>query len=103
MSIDIKKYRQEVSRPGKFEGEQPYAPYYYDAMGNGEVHYVGGDEDGEGATEYEVFQVDADESEAFDLPLHAYVVTWEDSQGFFYAKVFECSHDELVKRLEARH
>lgn len=96
--IDIDKYRAEVQRPGKFEGSAPYAPYFYDAMGNGESHYVGGDpETGEGAEEYEVFQVDAEESEAFDLPIGAYVVTFEDSQGFFYADVYECSHDELLK------
>ena len=104
MQIDIEKYRADVSRPGKFEGEQPYAPYFYDAMGNGESHFVGGDpETGEGADEYELFQVDAEDSEAFDLPIGAYVVTFEDSQGFFYAHLVEGSRDDALNWINSRY
>jgi hypothetical protein len=28
--IDLKRYEEEIKRPGRFEGEQRYIPYFWD-------------------------------------------------------------------------
>jgi hypothetical protein len=95
MPIDIKQYQSPG--PGKFEGEPPETAYFYDqwANGDGEDHCPTAT-DNETGTMYTVFKVDAEESEAFDLPVGAYVVLWEDPQGFVMTHVINESHAKAI-------
>lgn len=71
--------QRDVSRPGKFEGEPIYSPYFYDRIMNGDGEYLG-DDDGAIALD-----IDDDERRMFpELDGFSTVVTWEDGNGFFY-------------------
>ena len=95
MSIDATKYQEQVKGPGKFEGEPAETTYYWDRMleGDGDSVARWSDDDPDGECEPvfdgELFEVDCEESEAFDLPIGSYVVLWTDSQGFTMSKNFE--------------
>jgi hypothetical protein len=93
--IDVTKYTRNQS-PGKFEGEPAETEYFYEQMmnGDGETIYASNDSDSE--DEYgsdtpcaELFQIDAYESEAFDLPIGRWFLLVEDSQGFVFGSVHE--------------
>lgn len=92
MAIDVSKYTSH-SRAGKFEGETPATEYFYEQMLNadGETIYaasVGADGAGfEDVPCAEVFRIDADEAEAFGLPIGHWFLLREDSQGFVYGSV----------------
>lgn len=89
--IDASKYTAHKS-PGKFEGESPATEYFYEQMlnGDGERLYVyGGDDDQTEAdradteeASAELFQVNAEEAEAFGLTCGHWFLLLEDSQGF---------------------
>lgn len=72
--IDTTKYTRHQG-PRKFEGESPATEYFYEQMlgGDGEEIYADNGEDGEEFTgeEYSatIFHINAEESEAFDLPI----------------------------------
>lgn len=87
--IDLTNLADIVSHPGKFEGEPVFAPYYWDqAMeGNSEFIYPDGcnQEDVEDSNFFDCFGVNAEESDAFDLPIGTVVLIREDSQGFVIA------------------
>lgn len=98
MSINPNDYTTH-KRPGKFEGEGPEAEYFYEQMLNGDgerIYAYSGDDDQteqdfqdtEGASA-ELFQVSADESEAFDLPIGHWVLLREDSAGFVFCTTHE--------------
>lgn len=85
MSINVEKYIS--TGPGKFEGEPPETAYYYEQWLNGDgdaIFPLASDDldNPDMGPEYTIFQVDANESEAFNLGCGSYVVLWEDSQGF---------------------
>jgi len=101
--IDANKYTAHKS-PGKFEGESPATEYFFAAMmdGDGENIYPSDieDTDEEDARYATVFHVDAEEAEAFDLPMSSVFMLREDSQGF----VFGSSHadtDAAQSRLDS--
>lgn len=89
--IDASKYTAHT-RPGKFEGEMAATEYFYEQMcnGDGETVYApseDSDDIDDGADGWpcgELFRIDADESEAFGLPIGAWFLLREDSQGFAY-------------------
>jgi hypothetical protein len=87
--IDVQKYIDIVSHPGEFEGEEPWVPYYWDAVLDGdayETYYVSDDEDG---AAYDVLEVEPDEKEAFaDWGLGDWVVLYDNGDGFTYAMTF---------------
>ena len=97
MTIDVKKYEKLTEGPGRFEGEKPETAYYWEQVmefGDGEPIYVSyedegdPDEDFHGIT-FDLFEVDADESEAFDLGIGDYLLLWTDSQGFIMTHTFD--------------
>lgn len=96
--IDANKYTAHKS-PGKFEGESPASEYFYEQMceGDGETIYAGGDDDGEGGYCADLFQVDADEADAFGLTVGHWFLLCEDSQGFAIGSVHE-SREAAEKR-----
>jgi len=49
-----KKYEDAVSRPGKFEGEERYIPYFYDLLLDGGPDFEEGDVIGFNVTEEDV-------------------------------------------------
>lgn len=76
------EYEQEVSRPGKFEGEQPWAVYFWEAAldGCGEDVYDGG-------TLHSLFTVDDDDRKLFpELDGVKRVAVWETDSGFVYCR-----------------
>ena len=79
-SIDLEALRAQCAGPGKFEGEEPATPYYYDLSLNGEGESLDSSEDGDGA---DLFHVEDDERAAFgfDADVTAFLLEW-DSQGF---------------------
>ena len=80
MTIDASKY-DRCKHPGKFEGCEPYAEYYWEQALDGCSEDIG-----DGETSVDLFQVDAEESEAFELPCGGWVWVAEDSQGFVVAE-----------------
>jgi hypothetical protein len=86
--IDVTKYTAHKS-PGKFEGESAATEYFYEQALNGDGETIHEDiDDGEGSTA-DLFQIDVEEAEAFDLPLHHWFLLREDSQGFAIGSVHE--------------
>jgi hypothetical protein len=94
--IDVSKYTAH-SRPGKFEGETADTEYFYERMceGDGETIYAYGGDDDQTEADFadteeasaELFQVDAEESAAFGLPVGHWYLLREDSQGFVFGTV----------------
>ena len=87
-NIDTTKYTAHL-HPGKFEGESAATEYFYEQMmnGDGETIWVGaGDGTEETAMEWEanIFYVNAEEAEAFDLKIGSVFMICGDSQGFAY-------------------
>lgn len=76
------RYSHWIAPRGKFEGEQWYAPYFWNMTlegGGAETLYPdSGMEDVCG----ELFQVSGEESEAFGLTCLSWILVREDSQGF---------------------
>jgi hypothetical protein len=83
------------SSPGKFEGEQWYAPYYYDvaSCGDGESLNVLEDSSYSG----DLIRVNADESEVFGLQCGHCVLVREDSQGFVMVTVHASTREAETK------
>lgn len=79
MTIKLSDYTAH-QYPGKFEGENPATEYFYGLMldGDGETIYPAEDSD----FRADIFTVDADEAEAFGLPIGSVYMIREDSQGF---------------------
>jgi hypothetical protein len=104
--IDVSKYQN--GGPGKFEGEPPQTGYYWEQMlnGDGETIYAYGGDDDQTEADFadtdeacaDLFQVDAEESEAFGLPIGSWQMLWSDSLGFAYSQNFptrEAAEDEF--------
>ena len=67
-----------VNRPGKFEGEPVYAPYYYDIMLNGGADEVGEDN-------VDTFTVTEEDRLIFpELKGIDTIIQYEDDNGFIY-------------------
>lgn len=94
-TINPSKYTAHL-HPGKFEGETAATCYFHEQMLNGEgetiyeSNFIEIDENEdfvEDCRKADLFDVNADESEAFDLPIGAIFMIREDSQGFVYGFV----------------
>lgn len=89
MSIDTKPYEEDVKHPGKFQGQEPWVPYFWKFVCNGygeESIWQGDDVENQ---EFILFEPFANEMESFGMgnePL--WVVVWEDSQGFVRGRTF---------------
>lgn len=70
-----------ITSPGKFENEMLYAPFFYDAMLNGE-----GDTEYDGLDGPETsFKITAEDRKEFpELGRTKYVTIWESEQGFVF-------------------
>jgi hypothetical protein len=89
-TIDPFKYTAH-QHPGKFEGESAATEYFYELMLDGDGETIYGDSGDDTADEpyqetdcAELFRINADEAEAFDLPIGHWFLLREDSQGFVY-------------------
>ena len=75
----------QTTRPGKFEGEQRYTPFYYDAWLNGSGENI--------HTEHgflTVFEIQPGDKNLFnELRAYKFVTIHEDGNGFVYANEFE--------------
>ena len=76
------RYDHWVAARGKFEGEEWYAPYYWDAVLNGDGETIYCVEDVTQDISGDLFQVSAEESEAFDIECGRWILVRNDSQGF---------------------
>lgn len=90
-TIDTTKYTRHLS-PGKFEGESPATEYYWEQMMDGDGETICSSEVFEPDEEHddvmaELFRIDSEESEAFDLPIGHWFLLREDSQGFILGSV----------------
>lgn len=87
-TIDASKYTAHL-HPGKFEGETAATEYFHEQMlnGDGETIYVDDDNEFNDGPVAETFHVNADEAEAFDLPIGSTFMICGDSQGFVYGSV----------------
>jgi hypothetical protein len=84
--IDPTKYTAH-QHPGKFEGESPATEYFYELMLNseGETLFADSGEDYRNEQDdacAELFHINAEEAEAFDLPIGHWFLLCQDSQGF---------------------
>lgn len=90
--IDINKYTAH-KHAGKFVGETAATEYFWEQMLNGDGETIFADQTCEENLDYEpidsaeIFFINADESEAFDLPIGHVFMVREDGQGFVYGSV----------------
>jgi len=89
------EYVDIVERPGKFEGEEPYVPYFYDMAMEGaqdDVSFVGD-------MQIDWFRIDSEDARMFP-ELEDEVGDWvgiaEDYQGF----IFEVDEREVEKAMK---
>jgi len=97
--IDVAKFKRRVKGPGKFEGEKPATAYFYDLWldGDGEAYFPYADEDLDDEPEATLFQIDADEADAFGLEVGHWYIIWEDGTGFAYGFCFETREEAEEK------
>jgi hypothetical protein len=93
--IDPTKYTAH-ELPGKFEGETAATEYFYEQSlkGDGETLFATHldeeqDDYWETGNSAELFHIDAEESEAFNLPIGHWFLLVEDSQGFVMGSCHE--------------
>lgn len=80
-----------IRSPGKFEAEMLYAPYFYDAMLNGESDPVNG---------VDYFELTAEDKVEFPELINVYGVALEESeQGFVYVTTLD-TKEEFDKDVE---
>ena len=77
-TINLRKYQEMVSRPGKFEGESPETAYYYDIGLDGSADYTFFQDQS-----ISVFEVTPEEKDVFNI-LTPYYAIEESDQGFVY-------------------
>ena len=88
-TIDPTKYTAH-QHLGKFEGETAATEYFHEQMLNGDGETVFADQVCDESLDYEpidsaqFFHINADEAEAFNLPIGHWFLLREDSQGFAY-------------------
>lgn len=87
--VDINRayWAERVQGPGKFEGEQPETAYFYEICllnSDGESLVVESDMD----YSADLFIVDGEESDAFDLDCGSVFVLVENSDGFVFGRGF---------------
>jgi len=82
------KYVEMVKGPGKFEGEPPYVPYFWDLGLEGFEDDIQHGEDG---ILYSTFYVTKEERDLWGDLLEGIksVCVWEDDNGFVYHSVNE--------------
>jgi hypothetical protein len=88
--IDPTKYTAH-QHPGKFECQHPATEYFWEQLMNGDGETIFGSveyEDEQAQTAH-IFHINAEESEAFDLPISHWYMIAEDSQGFVVGSVHE--------------
>lgn len=84
--------------PGKFEGEPPYAEYFYNlAMESGaDETFIDS-----GGTQIDAWKLEQDDYERFpDLINDEYLLLWEDEQGFIYTDT-ATSEGDMIDSLES--
>lgn len=81
------RYMYWISPRGKFEGQDWYAPYYWDHVMNGAADEIYGE--AEDCLPGSLLKIDAEEAEAFNLECGHWVLIREDSQGFVYVTIHE--------------
>ena len=74
--VDVSEYEDRVSRPGKFEGESGYVPYYWEnGMADDEIY--------SGDTPIWVFKVTPEDRAMFpELGRRKVIKLWESNDGF---------------------
>lgn len=99
--MERKEYADMVSRPGRFEGEQAFTPYFWDIVLNGAEDANHHDVDG---TSYSAIHIDAEI--VGDWPDLAgeqgkTAVLWETDQGFVYCEILSAErYAEFVRAIE---
>lgn len=81
------RYMHWIAPRGKFEGEQWYAPYFYDVWAHGDGENLYADDHDECDAMGTLFDCTADECETFDIAPGSWVLLREDSQGFVMVTV----------------
>ena len=90
--------------PGKFEGESPATEYFYEQMltGVGETIYDEIESDQHGCySQAELFTIESEEADAFDIPIGHIFLLWEDNQGFAYGEVY-ATRSEAVRAFNSK-
>lgn len=81
------RYEEIVSHPGKFEGEPPWTPYFYEMsmdglIGNPEVVYEGDE------VAYTRFEIEDEDIALFpELRPYAFALLSESDQGFAHVEL----------------
>ncbi len=78
--LSLEEYKKTCARPGKYEREEPWVPYFDEWSMDG-IRI----DDNEDSDHYALaFEIDHAESEAFGLKLGSWIVLFGDSVGFVY-------------------
>lgn len=104
LTINRRKYEDIVRFPGKFEGEEPWVPYFYDRSLDGDAdEYYG--LDGAGVY-FGIMSIDDDDARyVFKLDdKYTHVLIIEDSMGSVTGRLFESKEDaeNTVRRMMER-
>lgn len=88
-----------IRRPGKFEGEMYYVPYFWDRVmegGSGDTLY---EPDAEDASPYEVFEIEAEDRKLFPELKDVYSLwLYERGDGFVIAMHMSAKEDRIARR-----
>jgi hypothetical protein len=80
------EYEEQVKGPGKFQGEEPWTPYFYDMANEGDGEIIYSDA---GELSGVLFHIYSGDTELFpELNEYRHAVLVEDSQGFVWVKLF---------------
>lgn len=93
------RYNHWICPRGQFEGEEWFAPYYWNLTmnGEGETIFADTEEDADETPGADLFHVDAEESDAFDIVCGRWILVRKDSQGFVIVTDHE-TREEAEKR-----
>lgn len=87
---DYNDYCEMVSKPGKFEGEQPYIPYFWQQYLNGWENETVYDND----VQYSLYEIENEDRIIFpELKDIFGIALWEDNNGFVNSIDFESAED----------
>lgn len=88
MNYTREQYQEMVSRPGKFEGEPEWTPYFWECWLNGDGEAF--DDNGMYITRLEITNADRDLFPSIPQQA-AYVEIWEQDNGFVYCDLLDAN------------
>jgi len=97
--FNVDEFSGRIKNPGRFEGEQVFAPYFYDNSCEGFYSDMIIDD-----IPYSLIEISEEDRKEFPDELKGMfgVIMWQNSQGFIFCKAFnEKEYRSNVSKLES--